>query len=170
MEHTIEGQLRTAERRLLEARKATLAGLGSAAHHVEPVAIIDGVRYINDSASTFLDATLATLRVLAANDPAAGVLWITGIWNTGLFHEPLIGPVCERLNTVLLIGELPQGCEPSQHVRFFQVDELRTATFLARELARPGDVVLFSPACPSGNGFANYAERGTEFKRAVGDL
>jgi UDP-N-acetylmuramoylalanine--D-glutamate ligase len=49
-------------------------------------------------------------------------------------------------------------------------EELRTAVFLARELAKPGEAVLFSPACPSGNGFANYEERGVEFKRAVKDL
>ncbi len=42
--------------------------------------------------------------------------------------------------------------------------------FLAHELARSGDVVLFSPACPSGEGFANYEERGHAFKRMVRDL
>ena len=49
-------------------------------------------------------------------------------------------------------------------------DELRTAVFLANELVAPDGTVLFSPACPSGNGFANYEERGAEFKRAVRDL
>ncbi|MBK6368794.1 MAG: hypothetical protein IPF64_02935 [Flavobacteriales bacterium] len=52
----------------------------------------------------------------------------------------------------------------------YVTDELRTAVFLANELVAPDGTVLFSPACPSGNGFANYEERGAEFKRAVRDL
>jgi UDP-N-acetylmuramoylalanine--D-glutamate ligase len=54
--------------------------------------------------------------------------------------------------------------------QLFHAEEVRTAVFLAHELAREGQVVLFSPACPSGEGFANYEERGAEFKRAVRDL
>jgi UDP-N-acetylmuramoylalanine--D-glutamate ligase len=52
----------------------------------------------------------------------------------------------------------------------FLADDVRMAVFLARELAKAGELVLFSPACPSGNGFANYEERGAEYRRAVRDL
>lgn len=52
----------------------------------------------------------------------------------------------------------------------YSAGDLRTAVFAARELAVEGGNVLFSPACPAGNGFANHAERAAEFKRAVTDL
>jgi UDP-N-acetylmuramoylalanine--D-glutamate ligase len=48
-----------------------------------------------------------------------------------------------------------------------QVDSLAAAVRDAAAHARPGDVVLLSPACASFDMFANYAERGRAFKSLV---
>jgi UDP-N-acetylmuramoylalanine--D-glutamate ligase len=78
----------------------------------------------------------------------------------------------EHVAALVLFGKGSRSIEAlqpfTQHVYF--AEELRTAAFVAHEIARSGEVVLFSPACPSGDGFANYEERGAEFKRAVKDL
>ncbi|HVE82339.1 MAG TPA: UDP-N-acetylmuramoyl-L-alanine--D-glutamate ligase, partial [Myxococcales bacterium] len=47
---------------------------------------------------------------------------------------------------------------------------LENAVAEARRRARPGDVVLLSPACASYDQFKNFEDRGDAFKRLVGAL
>ncbi|MEZ4738750.1 MAG: cyanophycin synthetase [Flavobacteriales bacterium] len=154
--------------RLIEARRAALAGQSSGPHRMEHVAEVNGVVYINDSKATFLDATLDSLGQLEGQ-----VVWIVGDLTMEM-DEGLVGELLlEKVAAVVLFGRKPAANEeppsiPVEH--FYATEDLRTAVFLANELAVEGQSVLFSPACPSGNGFANYEERGAEFKRAVRDL
>ena len=155
--------LRIVGGQLLEARRATLDAQGP--HRMEPVRTIDDVNYINDSRSTFLDASLESLASIEQR-----VVWIVGAWSDDMGEGHVQEILKERVSAIVLFGP---GMDPGsdglpEHV--FRAEELRTAVFVARELANTGEVVLFSPACPSGNGFANYEERGAEFKRAVRDL
>jgi UDP-N-acetylmuramoylalanine--D-glutamate ligase len=76
----------------------------------------------------------------------------------------------ERVEAVVLFGEAARSAGDGLPLNVFAAGELRTAVFLARELAIPGSVVLFSPGCPSGGGAANYEERGAAFNRDVRDL
>jgi UDP-N-acetylmuramoylalanine--D-glutamate ligase len=154
--------LRLVGGQLLEARRAALGA--RAPHSLEPVSTVDGVDYINDSRATFLDAALASLGQMERP-----VVWIAGAWSDDMSEGHVVELMHERVRAVVLFGPL-MDVVPPQGVELIQANELRTAVFVARELAQAGDVVLFSPACPSGNGFANYEERGAEFKRAVHDL
>lgn len=161
----IHAQLRIVGGQLVEARRVALASQASAPHRLEPVASLDDALYVNDSRSTFLDATLASIAEL--DRP---VVWIAGAWNEDM-DAPHVRQLLEnRVQATVLFGPQPDHVLALVPERLLHADDLRTAVFLARELARAGDVVLFSPACPSGNGFANYEERGAEFKRAVRDL
>jgi UDP-N-acetylmuramoylalanine--D-glutamate ligase len=132
------------------------------------VASVDGVEYVNDSKSTFLDATL---RAMSNIDKP--IIWIAGNIASEISQAYIQEFLRERVVALVLFGKASErGIEAlkpfTEHM--YTAEELRTAVFAARELAREGEVVLFSPACPSGDGFANYEERGTEFKRAVRDL
>jgi UDP-N-acetylmuramoylalanine--D-glutamate ligase len=147
--------------RLMNARRDALAGDGP--HRLEPIATVDGVLYINDSKATFLDASLESF---ASFEQRA--VWIAGTWSDDMGEGHMLELMRERVSSVVLFGVQPQGESVPENV--LHADDVRMAVFLARELAREGEVVLFSPACPSGNGFANYEERGAEFKRAVRDL
>ncbi len=152
---------------LLDMRRASLAMHNGEPHSMELVARIDDVAYINDSRSTFLDATLASLARLENN-----VVWICGPMENGVQQGHLRELLGQRVDAVIFFGNADRDEDLSarSNAAVYSTAELRTAVFLARELAKPGTTVLFSPACPSGNGFANYEERGVEFKRAVRDL
>lgn len=157
----------TTASRLVNARQRSLEGGASGPHRMEYVTTVKGVEYINDSKSTFLDSTLEA--IAAMGKP---VVWIAGALDSGVGRGHVQEFLKEHVVALVLFGKGSRTIEAlqpfTQHVYF--AEELRTAAFVAHEIARSGEVVLFSPACPSGDGFANYEERGAEFKRAVKDL
>lgn len=155
--------LRIAGGQLLEARRTAMSVWGP--HRMEAVASLADVLYVNDSRATFLDATLESLGVLDRR-----IVWIVGTWSADMAAPHVQELLRERVAAVVLFGALVEGDVESLPVHLYRTEDLRTAVFTARELAVAGETVLFSPACPSGNGFANYEERGAEFKRAVRDL
>ena len=164
--HRLLGQ--TAAARLVQARQQHLSGQQGGPHSLEHVATVNGVDYINDSRSTSLDTTLQAMSDL--NRP---VVWISGTLpaEIGQWHIPEF--LRERVVALVLFGK-PGGLgiealKPfTEHM--YTAEELRTAVFVARELAREGEAVLFSPACPSTDTHANIEERGVEFRNAVQDL
>lgn len=160
--------LRLAGGQLVDARRAALSTQGPGPHRLEHVATRNGVEFINDSRATFLDASLESLAQMPGK-----VVWIVGDVCNEMDEGHVQDLLTTKVSAMVLFGGAvdgvaKEGSAPVEHL--YVTDELRTAVFLANELVRPGESVLFSPACPSGNGFANYEERGAEFKRAVRDL
>ncbi|MBL7950610.1 MAG: hypothetical protein JNM62_02720 [Flavobacteriales bacterium] len=160
--------LRLAGGQLVDARRAALSAQGPGPHRLEHVALVNDIAFINDSKATFLDAALESLAQMTGK-----VVWIVGDLSSEMDEGYVQDLLKEKVSAMVLFGRMVDGVErdgmsPVEHL--YVTDELRTAVFLANELVRPGESVLFSPACPSGNGFANYEERGAEFKRAVKDL
>lgn len=160
--------LRLAGGQLVDARRAALSAQGPGPHRLEHVAAVKDIPFINDSKATFLDAALESLAQMPGK-----VVWIVGDLSSEMDEGYVQELLKEKVSAMVLFGRIVDGVErdgmsPVEHL--YVTDELRTAVFLANELVRPGESVLFSPACPSGNGFANYEERGAEFKRAVRDL
>lgn len=158
----------TAATRLVQARNENLKDQHTGPHSLEEVDEVNGVLYINDSKSTFLDATLRSMSAIERP-----IIWIAGNLAADISQGYVQEFLRERVVALVLFGKgSERGIEAlkpfTEHM--YTAEELRTAVFVARELARTGEVVLFSPACPSGDGFANYEERGTEFKKAVRDL
>lgn len=137
-------------------------------HRLEPVALIDGVRYINDSQGTQPDAVIAAVR---AFDPP--LVLIAGGRAKGNPVDVLAGVVAERVTAAVLMGETAGQLEAAfraaglariEHAA--SMDEaVRLATSIAREIAPA--TVLLSPAAASFDMFADYEARGAAFKRAV---
>ncbi|MEM1057768.1 MAG: UDP-N-acetylmuramoyl-L-alanine--D-glutamate ligase [Verrucomicrobiota bacterium] len=136
-------------------------------HRCEPVGDVNGVRYLNDSKATNIDALDKAL--LSMTRP---VVLIAGGKDKGLDFAPLTKLVGERCRHVLLTGETaPKLMELwGQAFDCERCDDLAAAVARARELARPGDIVLYSPGCSSFDAYANYAERGNHFRRLVEEL
>lgn len=136
------------------------------AHRMVLVGEYSGVRYFNDSKATNVGAVEAALK--AFDGP---VILIAGGRNKGAEFSALQEPVAKKVKKLLLIGEARQQmAEQLSGVTSTELcDSLQAAVGRAREVAGPGDVVLFSPACASFDMFTSYVHRGEVFTQLVND-
>ena len=161
-----------------DAIRRAAAAFTGVEHRLESVALVDGVRFVNDSQGTQPDAVIAALRAF----PAPVVL-IAGGRDKGVDLSELAPVVAERAYAAVLIGESGPALES-----MFRDAGLRTtarartleaAVERADELARSARAesasrgpatVLLSPAAASFDMFEDYAARGHAFKTAVAAL
>ena len=138
-------------------------------HRVEPVAIIDGVEFFDDSKGTNVGATVAALKGLGAERRIVAILGGDG---KGQDFTPLVDPLSRFARAVVLIGrDAPLIRSVVQdHVPLHDAADLPTAVGLAAQLAQTGDAVLMSPACASFDMFDDYVHRADVFVQAVSDL
>ena len=132
-------------------------------HRLEPVGEVNGVRYVNDSKATNV---AAALRALAAYEDEP-VHLILGGSRKGEDFTPLAWALGANVKSVHLIGETASelaAAIPQAH------GDGDLAAAVAHIEAEPGDVVLLSPACASYDQYANFEERGEEFRRLVQNL
>ncbi|HUI40896.1 MAG TPA: UDP-N-acetylmuramoyl-L-alanine--D-glutamate ligase [Terriglobia bacterium] len=133
-------------------------------HRLEYAGDVLGVEFYNDSKATSVDATMKALGAFER-----GVHLILGGKDKGAPYAPLIPLLRERVREVLLIGAAAGRIERelAGAADVVQAGDLETATRRAFERARPGDVVLLSPACSSYDQFTDFEERGRAFKELV---
>jgi UDP-N-acetylmuramoylalanine--D-glutamate ligase len=133
-------------------------------HAMELVAEIGGVRFVNDSKATNVEAALRSIESFDA-----GLVPIMGGRFKGGDLRLLREPLAARAKAVVAIGEarplLRVALEGAVEVR--EAASLDGAIALAYELAKPAGVVLLAPACASFDQFRDYAERGRTFKEGV---
>jgi UDP-N-acetylmuramoylalanine--D-glutamate ligase len=134
-------------------------------HRIEPVATTDGLSWINDSKSTNVASTLVAMKGM--NKPT--VLLLGGKHKGEPYTE--LAPELKRTGrAVVAYGEAAalieadlKGVVPLRRVGSSFEDVIAAA----RAEARPGDVILLSPACSSYDMFDNYEQRGRIFKEMV---
>jgi UDP-N-acetylmuramoylalanine--D-glutamate ligase len=133
------------------------------------VAEIAGVRYVNDSKAT---NTAAARRALTAYD--APLHLILGGRPKGESWGELAKDVAAAdVVTAYLIGEAAEPLSVDlgyESVPFLIAVTLERALTEAASVARPGELVLLSPACASYDQFRDYEHRGEEFRRLVQNL
>ena len=154
-----------------DAVREGLRSFAGVAHRLEQVAEIDGVRFVNDSKATNVAAATVGLRAFDG-----GVHAIFGGSDKNEPFAPLAEPVRETCDACYLIGasadrlasELAAVVEAGVELR--RCTDLDDAVRSAAAAAKPGEVVLLSPACASFDAFENYERRGERFRQIVGGL
>jgi UDP-N-acetylmuramoylalanine--D-glutamate ligase len=148
----------------------TLRAFKGLDHRCQTVAVIDGVTFINDSKATNLGACLAALEGLG--EPQRNIVLIAGGDAKNADLSPLREPISKFVRHVVTLGKdaaavesAIAGAAPVHRVKTL-IDAVRQSS----SLARPGDLVLLSPACASLDMFANFEARGREFANAVLEL
>jgi UDP-N-acetylmuramoylalanine--D-glutamate ligase len=133
-------------------------------HRCEFVREVGGVSYVNDSKATNLDAVEKALR--AQTKP---VILIAGGKDKGFTFDPLRTVVKEKVRSTILIGEMAASIRRSWGgvVKSEIASSLADAIECARAVAKPGEVVLFSPGTSSFDMFESYADRGDQFRTLV---
>ena len=145
--------------------RESLTSFEGVAHRLEFVRDLDGVRYINDSKATNVNAVWYALESFQQK-----IILIAGGRDKGNDYSSLVPLVERNVRVVVALGESAEkveqelGPHAEQHM---QVDSLEQAVQAAHLLAQPGEVVLLSPACASFDMFENYEARGEAFKQAV---
>jgi UDP-N-acetylmuramoylalanine--D-glutamate ligase len=131
-------------------------------HRLQPVAEVGGVLWINDSKATNIASTQVAVRSMTRPT----ILLLGGRHKGEPYTELLPQLRAGRVRAILAYGEAGpiiehdlEGKAPVERVAGGFDDVVRRA----REIARPGDAVLLSPACSSFDQFANYEERGRRF-------
>ena len=136
-------------------------------HAMELVADIDGVRFVNDSKATNVDAALHSIESFER-----GLVPIMGGRFKGGDLRLLREPLRQRARAVVAIGEarplVRDAFAGAIDVR--EADTFEQAVKSAFAIAKPDGVVLLAPACASFDMFRDYADRGRRFKEEVGKL
>jgi UDP-N-acetylmuramoylalanine--D-glutamate ligase len=138
-------------------------------HRLELVAERGGVRWVNDSIAT---NTLAVRRALATYDAPVHLI-LGGRAKGEPFDELVEAVAAANVATAYLIGEAAGELAAAlggAGVQFLTAVTLDRAVAEAAAAARPGDVVLLSPACASYDQFRDFEHRGEEFRRLVQNL
>ena len=143
-------------------------------HRIEFVRELDGVRWYNDSIGTSPTRTIAGLRSFNQK-----VILIAGGYDKHIPYEPLAPEVVAHVKNLVLMGATGPRIEkavredpnfneaelPIQHA-----DNMQHAVELARACAKPGDIIILSPASASFDLYPNFEVRGREFKKIVNEL
>jgi len=156
-----------------EAMRAAIESFTGVEHRLETVAVIDGVTWVNDSIATAPERVIAALH--SYREP---VVLLAGGRDKKLPWDELAALAVTKCRAVIAFGEYgPQVAEHMNRAwsqapeamieRVAVVETLDQAVELARQVARPGDVVLLSPGGTSYDAYRDFAERGQHFRELV---
>ena len=151
-----------------EKIREALQTFESLEHRMEPVSVVKGITFINDSKATNVNSTWYALESM--NNP---VILILGGVDKGNDYSLLKELVKEKVKAIVCMGTDNRKI----HEAFGDIVSLivntqnaADAVQAAYHFGNKGDVVLLSPACASFDLFKNYEDRGNQFKQAVKDL
>ena len=147
------------------AVSAALQTFAPVPHRMEPVALLGGVRYINNSMCTNADAAITSIRTARELGPVVAIM---GGAAKGESYSDLGARVAPMLKAAITIGQTGPPISDSLRAGGLQAvyaaDNLAQAVERAAGLAEGGDVVILCPAAASFDMFRDFEDRGTQFR------
>ena len=145
----------------------TVRNFAPVEHRLEEVAEIDGVRFVNDSKATSVDATAKALEAFAGE--AGKIILILGGRGKHAPYAPLTELIKASVRKMILIGEDARTIESEigSAAPYEAASDMRDAVQKGFAAAAAGDVVLLAPACASFDMFESFEHRGRVFKEEV---
>ena len=137
-------------------------------HRLEYVLTVHGIDFINDSKATNVNACWYALESMTKD-----VVWIVGGVDKGNDYAELTEMVDKKVKAIICLGENNENIIEAFKGKveiIVQASNMQEAVNQSYALADKHDVVLLSPACASFDLFANYEDRGLQFKKQVRNL
>ncbi len=148
-----------------ESIRNSLMTFQAVEHRLELVADFDGVKYINDSKATNVNATYYALESMKTP-----TIWIVGGKDKGNDYSEIEELVKKKVKAIVCLG-----IDNKKIIDFFKdkkefiydTSSMKDAVEICKSLAKKGDTVLLSPCCASFDLFTSYEDRGQKFKEEV---
>ncbi len=151
-----------------ESIRESFAQFSNVPHRLEEVLSIRGVKYINDSKATNVNAVWYAIDSI--DEP---IVWIAGGIDKGNDYAELYNVVEGKVKALICLGEHHENLVKAFTGKINTVEiakDMEEALDKAYEISEHGEVVLLSPACASFDLYSNYEERGDDFKNKVRQL
>lgn len=148
-----------------ESIRNSLMTFQAVEHRLELVTEVDGVKYINDSKATNVNAAYYALESMKGP-----TVWIVGGVDKGNDYTEIEDLVKRKVSAIICLG-----LDNEKIINFFQgkkdhiydTSSMEEAIKISRSVAQKGDTVLLSPCCASFDLFNSYEDRGDQFKKEV---
>lgn len=147
--------------------KEVLENFYGVEHRLEFVKEVNNVKYYNDTEATNIKCTQIALS--SFNEPT---ILILGGYERGQDFNLLL-PFTNNVKTIIAIGETKDRVEDfaiKNNITCYKFETLKESFTKIKEIIKPGDVVLLSPASASWDQYNRCEERGDEFKKYVNTL
>ncbi len=151
-----------------ESIRSTLLNFGGVEHRMQYVADVRGVRYINDSKATNVDACRCALESM--DTP---VVLIIGGKDKGNDYSDILPLVKEKCRALVFLGadnSTLHSAFDTSGLTIADTHSMADCVDACQNLAQEGDTVLLSPCCASFDLFRNMEDRGEQFTERVHEL
>lgn len=135
-------------------------------HRIELCGEVGGVRFVNDSKGTNPDAAIKAIEAMKEN-----IILIAGGYDKNSSFDEFVAAFDGRVKALMLLGKtatkIKEAAENAGFTQSIILEDMEACVKEAYRIAKPGDVVLLSPACASWDMYTSFEHRGRHFKDCV---
>ena len=155
----------------LDTTIQTIKEFSAVEHRLEFVRTINNIDWYNDSICTSPASVIAGINAFDEK-----IVLIAGGYDKGLDYSIIAKPIVEKVSKLILMGDTANKIEiavknellrQNKEIPIYRCNSLKEVVSKAYEVAKNGEIVLFSPASASFDMFKNFADRGNQFKELV---